>query len=804
MMISGIRFRMVFMIGTAFSASPGAGGCVIDCISETFQTPIRQFAMCGASFDDTCFHSDDSGKAFIATPESSAVSFTLSAPGYDDTLIAVTSREPMTRTIVLKENKEMYRLPKMTVIAASRGFDTIPYRESATRFTALDIINTAGTVEDIGRFIGTLPSAVASIGEGYDNTFYVRGGRPSEVIFLVDGIEMENIDHFSKANGSGGPIGFINASFIDNAQFFAGNMPVSSPPRLSSMVDIRMKNGSFTKGHGSAGCKLTGGLLAAEGPIVINKGSFAVSGRYVDFKPLRAFIQNAGIPKLGDVFGKVSLAPGDNMEVSATGLLSNSIYRYTYPLQQSDNGIAFDNSMMQKERIDQGGAGVSFRWAQDAMNHEANASLSFRKGMNADSLVNFSDSFYVSRFARNPVTQLKDNRRHFLLSTKSVLPLFREDLTLSFGMRLNRNDYAFSMADESQHSGKYLYCNNDHPDTLVWQLNPNKKSVNLHSMESGVFLEGGLNRGMIRISAGLRADYYGLLHDIAFSPRISGSVLTAHAGTFSGSAGLYHQFPTDMPSSIFSFFSALSALPNDTLFKREKECMERLQPLRCWQGSCGYERTFFEKVETKVEAYYKWWDREYNYISAEMQDIFTINDKGVAVMQNQVGRRKAYGVELSAGNRRDHRLFYSLAGSLFDVKNKYGNGQWHNDWTNVGATFSLDIGSRVGGHLLSVSLRGSGGRPTCGERIVVDCMGRKSVVLDTAAPFFSQRLSTLLMANLRYEYSIKIGNRGVAAFIEVLNVLNCQPTLEYKFNGDRFIEVKPFGFTPILGCMVNL
>jgi hypothetical protein len=44
----------------------------------------------------------------------------------------------------------------------------------------------------------------------------------------------------------------------------------------------------------------------------------------------------------------------------------------------------------------------------------------------------------------------------------------------------------------------------------------------------------------------------------------------------------------------------------------------------------------------------------------------------------------------------------------------------------------------------------------------------------------------------------------VEAFIEALNIFNYTPTLEYKFNGVRFVEVKPFGFTPIIGVTVHL
>jgi hypothetical protein len=797
--------RAVFFAAwAAVSAYPGTDSCTVDCISRTLRTPVRQFMLCLRPSVDTCFHSDDSGKAVLALPGSTAVSFTVSAPGYADTLFVLDASESIPRTIVLRENGDLYRLPSMTVVAPSRTAELVPFRESGARFTSLDITATAGAADDLSRYIGTLPSVVSGIGDGYNNTFYVRGGRSSETVFLVDGIEMENINHFSKANGSGGPIGFLNTSFIDTARFFAGPMPASLPSRLSSAVDIRMKAGSLTKRKQTAGCKLTGGVLSAEGPIMAEKGSYAVSGRYVDFTPLRRFIKDAGIPALGDAFGKIMMASGESADISATGLISTSSYRFSYPLRQSsDNGAPFENTMMQKERIDQGGAGVSFRWRPGAAKHEANVSMSFRHGMNADSLEVFSDSFFVSRYAANPVARLRDNRRHFLLSTNSVVPIFSDILMVSFGLRVNRNDYAFAVADESRHTGTYIFCIGGFPDTLMWQLTPNAKSIRFHSTESGAFAEGSLRHGMLRINAGCRADYYALLHHVAFSPRISWYAGAMRSGIFSGGIGLYHQFPTDIPTAIFSSYSAITGASDDMIYNKEIECMSRLRPPRCWQGSCGYSRRFSRHVETMFGAYYKWYDREYDYLAPEVQDIFSYNGRGDLVMRSQSGRRKAFGAEFSIGTPRDRRLFYSLAGSCFDVQNKYGNGEWHNDWTNVRYAYSCDAGCRSGNSLLSISFRGSGGLPTYVQRVAVDCMGRKSAALDTSVAFFSRRLGSLFMANAKYAYSIKIGSGEVGAFLEVLNVFNYRPALAYKFNGDRFVEVKPFGITPILGCTVQ-
>jgi hypothetical protein len=473
-------------------------------------------------------------------------------------------------------------------------------------------------------------------------------------------------------------------------------------------------------------------------------------------------------------------------------------------VQLSDQKISFSNAMNQNENIFQGGVGVALHGKSGPMTHEAHASFVFRNGIDADSLSAFSGPFFTSQYAGNPVAQNNDNRRHLYFTTNSQIP-FGESGELSLGMRFNRNDYAFFKSDQSQHKGEYVVCNQGAPDTLVWQLTPIERSVRLATLESGAHVNFRYAFGSMQLEGGLRSDYFPIKNGLTLSPRLAMSRKSEGAPTLSASLGLYHQFPTEMPSNIFDYFSGNAGLSNDSLQAREEGLVKRLQPLRCWQASCGIENVFSEALETKAEAYYKWYDREYNYLSPTLQDVFTVDITGAAALREQNGQRRAYGLELTVGNHQGRRFFYNASGSLFDVKNRYDDNTWHNDWTNVRYTFNLSAGARLlKRHMVSASLMGSGGRPMCSQTIVIDCQGRKSAQLDTTASYFSRQLDPLITANLRYCFTDKIFGVEVETFVEILNVFDYKPTLEYKFNGDRFIEVKPFGFTPIFGCSVRM
>jgi hypothetical protein len=207
---------------------------------------------------------------------------------------------------------------------------------------------------------------------------------------------------------------------------------------MSSVVDIAMKSGSLTSVRSTMGIKLTGGVGSVEGPAPGGGASFALAARYIDFSTMRAIIGDEGIPRLGDLYGKLLLLPSKNIAVSATGLFSYNTYRYDFPIQeQGDDGAAHGNTLDEKERILQGGAGVLVRYKDDTQEHRLAIGYAERNGGSYDSLESFSDSFYTGRYAKNPVRSAGDDRSHLTLNTNSSFAI-SERQTVSAGVRGSR------------------------------------------------------------------------------------------------------------------------------------------------------------------------------------------------------------------------------------------------------------------------------------------------------------------------------------------------------------------------------
>lgn len=124
---------------------------------------------------------------------------------------------------------------------------------------------------DIIKAIQLLPG-VQTIGEGTSG-FYVRGGAVDQNLILLDEAPVYNASHLL------GFFSVFNPDAIKDIQLYKGGIPARYGGRLSSVLDIRMKEGNMKKFSGRAGIGTISSRATIEAPIIKNKGSFLISGR---------------------------------------------------------------------------------------------------------------------------------------------------------------------------------------------------------------------------------------------------------------------------------------------------------------------------------------------------------------------------------------------------------------------------------------------------------------------------------------------------------------------------------------------
>ncbi len=124
---------------------------------------------------------------------------------------------------------------------------------------------------DLLKTIQLLPG-VQSGGEGTAG-FFVRGGGIDQNLVLLDEAVVYNAGHLL------GFFSVFNADAIKKATLIKGGMPANYGGRLSSVLDIQMKDGDDERFGVEGGIGLVSSRLTLEGPIVPKKGSFIISGR---------------------------------------------------------------------------------------------------------------------------------------------------------------------------------------------------------------------------------------------------------------------------------------------------------------------------------------------------------------------------------------------------------------------------------------------------------------------------------------------------------------------------------------------
>ncbi|MFZ1749281.1 MAG: TonB-dependent receptor, partial [Saprospiraceae bacterium] len=124
---------------------------------------------------------------------------------------------------------------------------------------------------DVLKAIQLLPGVLSS-GEG-NAGFYVRGGGPDQNLVLLDEAVVYNAGHML------GFFSVFNADALKNTTLIKGSIPANYGGRLSSVLDIQMKEGNDKNYAVEGGIGIISSRLTIQGPVVKNKSSFIVSGR---------------------------------------------------------------------------------------------------------------------------------------------------------------------------------------------------------------------------------------------------------------------------------------------------------------------------------------------------------------------------------------------------------------------------------------------------------------------------------------------------------------------------------------------
>ena len=203
------------------------------------------------------------------------------------------------------------------VVQQNINFKRIESPISVLTIGVQDIEKTAGANRDVSKVVQTLPGV--GVTDPNRNDLIVRGGGPSENVFYLDGIEIPVINHFATQGSSGGTVGIINPDFVRELSFYTGAFPANRANALSSVMDIKQKDGSTDRVHSKLSVGASDAALTVDGPIGKNT-TFIASARQSYLQFLFSAIGLPFLPTYNDFQFKVKTKIDKKNEITFLGI----------------------------------------------------------------------------------------------------------------------------------------------------------------------------------------------------------------------------------------------------------------------------------------------------------------------------------------------------------------------------------------------------------------------------------------------------------------------------------------------------
>ncbi len=434
---------------------------------------------------------------------------------------------------------------------------------------------------DILKTLQLLPG-VQSAGEG-NAGFYVRGGGPDQNLILLDDAVVYNTGHLF------GFFSVFNSDALKSTTLIKGGMPAQYGGRLSSVVDVQMKEGNLKKFAGEGGIGLIASRLLLEGPLKKDKGSFMVSGRrtYIDAL-IRPFAKNTAFNGSGYYFYDVNLKGNWRFSKHDRVYLSGYFGRDNFTFNNGNQSF--------KAKIPWGNSTATLRW---------NHLFSDRLFLNTTAVYN-DYKFSFSGTQNNFDIKLASGIRDLNLKTDA-------DYYAPFNHHFKAGlAYTYHTFIPNQVSGR--------SDSISFDPS---NAFTKYAHEAAAYVQDDWEpTPWLRVAAGLRYSLFSQIgpytqYQYGFNRRITDSVQYGSGepvqtyGGFEPRLNLRFQLSktASIKTSVSRTFQYIhlvanngSTLPTDIWVPSTAV----VKPQESWQYSAGFFKNFLSNaLETSVEVYYK-------------------------------------------------------------------------------------------------------------------------------------------------------------------------------------------------------
>jgi hypothetical protein len=632
-----------------------------------------------------------------------------------------------------------------------------------------------GGFEDVVRTVSTLPGVAINTAGGR-NDLLVRGGGPSENLFIINNIEVPNINHFGSQGSSSGSLSFIDLDFVDNVSFSSGGFPARYGDKMSSTLSLDMSHGRTDKLGTKLSISATQYGFNLQGPVA-GHGDFIFSARrsYLDLIFKAANLPFVPVYTDFNFIFHYDLSPRDNLFILGLAALDR-VDRDQSSLENKvfNAGILSNN---QNQYI----SGINYRHLVNNGYWDATANINiyhfnFRQ-------IDDRQVEYYNSMATESELGLKI-MRFWALSDR--LGLYGG---LSAKFSSNRNTTAFADTIYDRSGNKIT------PSDIGLKQN---LFLDRQAYKHSSFAEiDWLVNSRLSINLGLRGDYYTFLNKPFYiSPRAFLKYKLSQKMTLKTSYGLYYQSP--------AYVWTINPHNTDLLALKNRMAV------------IGLDYLFRDDLRMSLETYYK------NYSHLPTGSIPGVNDYLVITNTGTgYGGREddfqsfgyfdmtsraygyAYGFEWLL-QKKFSRLPYYGQLSLSYTKSNFtaANGRTYPGQYDQRFIFNLAGGYKLNNKWeISSKYRFFTGIPYTPVYKPAENPVHPGYIQNLPGEYLSRRLDNQGVLDLRIDRYFDFSAWRLILFIDIQNILNkkMQSKPQYDFWSNKIVDRNDIGILPSIG-----
>ena len=617
--------------------------------------------------------------------------------------------------------------------------------ESLTSVQSLsyeEVRRSAGAVGDVLRQAQALPGVALT--NDQRNDLVVRGGTPAENLLLVDNVEVPSLNHFGAQNTSGGPVSMLNTEFLEEADFFSGGFSAQYGGRVSSVLDISLREGNRDRFATDLEMGIAGFGAIAEGPLG-QSGSYMVSLRRSYLELLQGAIGLTAVPEYWNLNAKVAydLSPSDKLSFVSLGGIDQIAFEadpdnlddpdlenLTSEGWQTINGVSWQRLFGETGYGTLTLSDALYHYGTEAFDERLDGALTFRQ-----------DDYEGVTTARYDLTLLPASYGEMRAGLDAKLFRARYDIEQPFG---SLNPYS---AD-------------------VERMEPVRIGDRFTTSQLGLYAEVAPRLSpRLTVNLGGRLDYFDVLGATRLAPRTSLRYRLRPDLNLNASWGQFYQ----SPAMIF-----LNAAPGN----------RNLDPIRADHYIAGV--SFFPRddVRVTVEGYRKVYQDypvslDYPVLSmANTGDDFGIN--GLLIPLTSAGRGRSFGAEVYVQKKLTHRLYGQVSYSYSQTEHRALDGVYRLASFDIPHTFTALGGYKLGRWELSSKFTYASGRPYT-PYLMAASEAQNRAIFDLSR-INAERAPAYHRLDIRVDRRFEFAGWSLLVFADVLNVYNRENVQQYVWN----------------------